>query len=243
MEESSLLRRTAASSPLPVVSVAEGRQPALREDQPGPQEPSRRHRTAFTRDQLSRLEQEYRNESYVSRARRCELAAALNLPETTIKVWFQNRRMKDKRQKHSIPWPHPLINPLGTLLMAHVSPSSNMVPPFTKPQLPHIPFQHYPPLTLPSIIHGSHAVPTKPPACFPNSQQHSKPWELPPPALLLYPSAGIVNHHISCRCSFCPQWGPQHRLQVQWEMKGLSNTSDSAAKKQTASLEWKEELM
>ncbi|ELT93731.1 hypothetical protein CAPTEDRAFT_137362, partial [Capitella teleta] len=57
----------------------------------------RRQRTTFTSEQTLKLELEYQRMEYIARPRRFELAELLNLTETQIKIWYQNRRAKDKR--------------------------------------------------------------------------------------------------------------------------------------------------
>ncbi|XP_061081273.1 NK1 transcription factor-related protein 2-like [Conger conger] len=59
---------------------------------------SRRARTAFTYEQLVALENKFRVTRYLSVCERLNLALSLSLTETQVKIWFQNRRTKWKKQ-------------------------------------------------------------------------------------------------------------------------------------------------
>ncbi|XP_044155778.1 NK1 transcription factor-related protein 2 [Bufo gargarizans] len=59
----------------------------------------RRARTAFTYEQLVALESRFRSSRYLSVCERLSLALTLHLTETQVKIWFQNRRTKWKKQQ------------------------------------------------------------------------------------------------------------------------------------------------
>ena len=57
----------------------------------------RKLRTVFTAKQLAGLERTFAAKQYLSVPDRIKLAMELELTDTQVKTWFQNRRMKEKK--------------------------------------------------------------------------------------------------------------------------------------------------
>uniref|UniRef100_A0A8C9NSF2 Homeobox domain-containing protein n=1 Tax=Serinus canaria TaxID=9135 RepID=A0A8C9NSF2_SERCA len=147
-----------------------------------------RPRTKFSAAQLQELERSFREQRYIGAGEKRRLAAVLNLSQSqvSIKTWFQNRRMKFKRQTQDA-----RIEALFSGLF--------------------LPYHCYPDMATSSYPHGVdvnvsatsaaslHPAVPNPAVLLPSVPAQSLQAVLPSPALLLPPGPGL-----SCYSSVFP---------------------------------------
>ncbi|XP_032300483.1 homeobox protein Nkx-3.2 [Coturnix japonica] len=89
----------AGRGPAEEEDAAGGRLLAADEEAAAPKPRKKRSRAAFSHAQVFELERRFNHQRYLSGPERADLAASLQLSETQVKIWFQNRRYKTKRRQ------------------------------------------------------------------------------------------------------------------------------------------------
>ena len=69
----------------------------------------RRDRSIYTPEQITELEENFKICHFLTGTRKTELADQLGLSEKQVKIWFQNRRMKHKKEGKEV-MPDPNLN-------------------------------------------------------------------------------------------------------------------------------------
>lgn len=80
----------------------------------------KKKRTAFTSQQLKKLEEKFNQQKYLSKIDRCELAAHLGLSERHVKTWYQNRRTKWKKECCETDWSKQRESAAAIMYMQHM---------------------------------------------------------------------------------------------------------------------------
>ncbi|NXL60885.1 NKX12 protein, partial [Chordeiles acutipennis] len=109
----------------------------------------RRARTAFTYEQLVALENKFRATRYLSVCERLSLALSLSLTETQVKIWFQNRRTKWKKQHPGADGAVPAASP-GAAAAAAAAAAGGGSP--SPPAPGALPFQTFPSYAAANVL-------------------------------------------------------------------------------------------
>ncbi|KYQ59783.1 NK1 transcription factor-related protein 1 [Trachymyrmex zeteki] len=130
----------------------------------------RRARTAFTYEQLVRLENKFKTTRYLSVCERLNLALELQLTETQVKIWFQNRRTKWKKQNPgldvnspTVPTTPPHPSPYAPAFLFAAHPHQHPLPHSHTHPHPHAHVHHPPPVPPPPPGYYHPAAPPYPP--------------------------------------------------------------------------------
>ena len=107
----------------------------------------RKPRVLFSQAQVNELEKRFYQQRYLSAPERDQLSQILKLTSTQVKIWFQNRRYKCKRQKQDRnlelqTMPARRV-PVSVLVKNDMKIGQNMAPPYSAPYNVN-PFAQYP---------------------------------------------------------------------------------------------------
>ncbi|XP_037902538.1 homeotic protein caudal isoform X2 [Hermetia illucens] len=148
---------------------------------PGKTRTKDKYRVVYTDFQRLELEKEYHTSRYITIRRKTELAQALQLSERQVKIWFQNRRAKERKQNKK------RDDPLTVGIPQHSSSGIGSIMD-SKPKLEpglHLPHSLHQMSSMamgmshmglhPSVLHHSHlSVPPPPPPSHNLHQSHQQ---------------------------------------------------------------------